>query len=1271
MASLFVPLVFGALFFCGFLVVMLTGRPSTGRALGASALGFLMGICFTSFCVRAANFSRSQRERGFAGVEFPGAPSSGQGKEQRFEKLNFILKDPGFGWVELNAKTLNKDSTYISRNAARKLTLSIVIEPTAQQLSTEILTEIARSNAGAGGEVTSFESLPSVKLGGVESACVYYEVTTLDGTPTRTVNIHHFDKSYARQFAVSTTADSSKEALARDAMGLAKLFQLIDPERWGATANPQEAGQRFPEWACAMEGGGAGWSKVGGEDAVRGQIWHGSLHAGGHLLLVPLALPEVELDDQSLLRGLLSGSTDRGIPANGVARKKLEIPGAEGWEYVYQENVPQLGEYHRVTRIIRRGGMAWLLDGGAKVEQPQRIEEMLKVMDGFQLLPPAGGDAPAVSPDFLAQFCNQAGLSYYIRGLYPQARALFELASGTQPQDVTYFSNVLDALLVEDKPSEIRERIALVPAEIRDTTEVRSREASALAALGLVEEAGKAYLALFGGGLRDDSILSEAAEFFMENGRAGEALDLLSKYRAEGTNRQLDLIHARLLSRGGKKEESLAMLEKLHKSASGNQDILIEYAEALRVAERKDEGLALVRGAAEAAPEDVRMLYQLGYHLADSAKYEEAAEVLEKASSLAPKDQTILDELAYVRGRLGRGHDSEVRVALDPVALPPSLQEQPVWDPATAPQDAERLQLRQVTVHEFKSGTPKKRTVYNDIVVLSSRAVEGLSTLKFSFKPLGERIYLNRLEVLDATGKVISEGNEKSQYVTSVDETDATGGKVLCVPVPGLAEGCRLRYEVTYQDRSPSSSFPFESVFFASRYGSRQMTVCLKAGKESFAVRTIGAIESGREGDHQLWTVRDIQATPADSNLPKMELLAPVLYLGPAGTDWKKIGDGYIEDISKQLVVDSDVESLARDITSQAASEEDRIRLIFRWVQREFTYKAIEFGTRARIPHQAGVTCANRYGDCKDLSVVLHTMLRAVGVPSRLCLVHTSDDVHPDLPTLDQFNHMIVHLPASSGRAAAWLDPTEKYHADVLQVGAWLEGRHTLILEQGSSHMVMVPAISGKSGDKVEFVRSLRSSEGGTVAFHEVAKFQGYAADGFRSYLLSIPAAERLQKFSELLVAVEPRLKMDNLEVRHLQDQDQPLELEITARVEDAASADGTLKRLPILWEKDYLRSAPQDGRRTPFSITQRWAVEGEIIGKMALPGTPAPARSADRAEWGGWEIRTTSGEGGWKVAYAGGLQRIPSGGAADYSAYFRFWDDGLMHLAAPWQAVD
>ncbi len=108
-------------------------------------------------------------------------------------------------------------------------------------------------------------------------------------------------------------------------------------------------------------------------------------------------------------------------------------------------------------------------------------------------------------------------------------------------------------------------------------------------------------------------------------------------------------------------------------------------------------------------------------------------------------------------------------------------------------------------------------------------------------------------------------------------------------------------------------------------------------------------------------------------------------------------------------------QSLVRDI-KQRPTEAERVARALQWVQREIRYVSVSLGESAYRPASPDVVLERRYGDCKDVTLLLTTVLREAGV-----------DVQPALMT--SFNGRI----ASRLNAVPWFD-----HAVAV---AWVTGR--------------------------------------------------------------------------------------------------------------------------------------------------------------------------------------------------------------------------------------
>lgn len=97
----------------------------------------------------------------------------------------------------------------------------------------------------------------------------------------------------------------------------------------------------------------------------------------------------------------------------------------------------------------------------------------------------------------------------------------------------------------------------------------------------------------------------------------------------------------------------------------------------------------------------------------------------------------------------------------------------------------------------------------------------------------------------------------------------------------------------------------------------------------------------------------------------------------------------------------------------------------YEYVQENILYLDIENGLNALIPRQANQTITNKYGDCKDMAMLLHQMLQAFGFESYLSISKTSikKDTY-DFPSIAMANHMIVSLIWEN--KIYYLDGTEK-----------------------------------------------------------------------------------------------------------------------------------------------------------------------------------------------------------------------------------------------------
>ncbi len=122
--------------------------------------------------------------------------------------------------------------------------------------------------------------------------------------------------------------------------------------------------------------------------------------------------------------------------------------------------------------------------------------------------------------------------------------------------------------------------------------------------------------------------------------------------------------------------------------------------------------------------------------------------------------------------------------------------------------------------------------------------------------------------------------------------------------------------------------------------------------------------------------------------------------------------------------VQPDIERVVQSITEQHRDIKSQISAALTFVQEEVRYLAVEIGQTGLTPRPAALTLARRYGDCKDKTLLLMTLLNHLGVDSYPALVHTDygQTLEKEGPVHNAFNHVIVTFTLNG--KIYWVDPS-------------------------------------------------------------------------------------------------------------------------------------------------------------------------------------------------------------------------------------------------------
>jgi len=214
--------------------------------------------------------------------------------------------------------------------------------------------------------------------------------------------------------------------------------------------------------------------------------------------------------------------------------------------------------------------------------------------------------------------------------------------------------------------------------------------------------------------------------------------------------------------------------------------------------------------------------------------------------------------------------------------------------------------------------------------------------------------------------------------------------------------------------------------------------------------------------------------------------------------DWGDVVDWAVAlyPVTEQLTpeLEAEVEKL-RNI----ADTEERIMTALRFVQDEIRYLAVASGIHSHQPNAPDEVLRRRFGDCKDKTFLLATLLGKCGVSATPVLVNTSErkNVFDLLPSPYAFDHVILQV--STFKNTYWLDATRSNQRGPLNQIYVTDFGYGLVLSPGTKFLTPFkpPAASNPRSAVQEIYTVYKPGIPSTMEV--VTDYRGASAEGIRA----------------------------------------------------------------------------------------------------------------------------------------------------------------------------
>ena len=391
----------------------------------------------------------------------------------------------------------------------------------------------------------------------------------------------------------------------------------------------------------------------------------------------------------------------------------------------------------------------------------------------------------------------------------------------------------------------------------------------------------------------------------------------------------------------------------------------------------------------------------------------------------------------------------------------------------------------------------------------TTAGLNDLSQLKLYFEPSYQQLTIHSLRVYRDGNTIDALKPSEIKVIQKEDQLDQqlyNGMLAALIFINDLRVGDVVDYAYTVTGENPVLGGRFaDRIYLADSQAAQRLLVrvvwptqrSLEIKKHNTNLDPV-VQTTGDEAEY-LWDRLNTPAVEFEDSTPGWVERFPAVDLTEFKT-WEDVVQWALPLFKVSKANPPQLEAKVQGWKSKLQTPELRLIAALRFVQDEVRYLGIEMGRYSHQPSQPARVFSRRFGDCKDKSFLLSTILNSMGIDAAPALVNarTGKSLDNWQPSPFAFNHVIVQVRLA-GRTY-WLDPTISSQRGGL--GSYYDPPYAraLVVREGAGALETIPQPSSSSGSTT--VREIYTlNDGAPVTYWVETVYSGDNADEMRANL--------------------------------------------------------------------------------------------------------------------------------------------------------------------------
>lgn len=528
--------------------------------------------------------------------------------------------------------------------------------------------------------------------------------------------------------------------------------------------------------------------------------------------------------------------------------------------------------------------------------------------------------------------------------------------------------------------------------------------------------------------------------------------------------------------------------------------------------------------------------------------------------------------------------------------------------------------LQDIQVNEL--GAQPEEYFRDQSKVVDTVGIEEASHISIYYNPGFQKLIIHNIHIHRGSHIIDASQDSKIHVLQREEELEdyvLDGEKTVNITLSSVRVGDIVDYSYTIIGRSPTfvnRIYNRFSIGYAVSIKKTKIRILLPKDRDvnvrQYHLDAPYAEVMKSDWKELVWDIDDVPAVYDEGDLPAWYSPYARIWVSEYAS-WDELKAEIKEMFYREQDLSDEIRELVKTIQSETATKEEQIIKALRFVQNQISYTSLSIENGGYVPKKPSKVMAERYGDCKDTSLFLVTLLNELGIEAYPAFVNTYLNEHLEdyLPCPWMFDHVIVLV--KHNYHSYWLDPTSSSEEGTLESTYQSLYGKALVLDDSSGLTMaeIVPLQAPRMSIKttLDFQEQLQ----GEVLFTVETLLRSDYADYQRGRLRR-EGFKKIEKESINLLAQRfPQIRsLKKMEIQDDEEKDEMIFREYYG-IRDIWNADGNEGHIRIYPAETYSRLPDPDNviRDMPLAIDypayiteeyeiklpRRWKVKNQHLG--------------------------------------------------------------------------